>query len=101
VAARTSLERARRKQSANSKPPHPQDDPITPDVARRLGHRSTGIGFNQLAVIMDCNDAEARLVFWNPDGSPLNACGSATRGVADILMRETGARSVSLRTNYK
>jgi diaminopimelate epimerase len=76
-----------------------QDDPITPDVARRLGNRSTGIGFNQLAVILDCNDAEARLVFWNPDGSQLNACGSATRGVADILMREAGARSVSLRTN--
>jgi diaminopimelate epimerase len=76
-----------------------QDDPITPEVARRLGNRSTGIGFDQLAVILDCNDAEARLVFWNPDGSPLNACGSATRGVADILMRERGTRSVSLRTN--
>jgi diaminopimelate epimerase len=76
-----------------------QDDPITSDMARRLGNRSPGIGFNQLAVILDCNDAEARLVFWNPDGSPLNACGSATRGVADILMREMGARSVSLRTN--
>jgi diaminopimelate epimerase len=68
-------------------------------VARRLGNRSTGIGFNQLAVILDCTDAEARLVFWNPDGSQLNACGSATRGVADILMLETCTRSVSLRTN--
>jgi diaminopimelate epimerase len=76
-----------------------QDDPITPEVARRLGDRNTGIGFNQLAVILDCDDAEARLVFWNPDGSTLNACGSATRGVADILMQETGDRSVSLRTN--
>jgi hypothetical protein len=76
-----------------------QHDQITPEVARRLGDRNAGIGFNQLAVILDCDDAEARLVFWNPDGSTLNACGSATRGVADILMRETGDRSVSLRTN--
>jgi diaminopimelate epimerase len=76
-----------------------QDDQITPEVVRRLGDRNTGIGFNQLAVILDCDDATARLVFWNPDGSTLNACGSATRGVADILMQETGERSVSLRTN--
>jgi diaminopimelate epimerase len=76
-----------------------RDDPVTRELVRRLGDRNTGIGFNQLAVILDCDDAEARLVFWNPDGSTLNACGSATRGVADILMLETGARSVLLRTN--
>jgi diaminopimelate epimerase len=76
-----------------------QTDPITPEVARRLGNRRTGIGFNQLAVLLDCDDADGRLLFWNPDGSTLNACGSATRGVADILMRESGARSVSFRTN--
>jgi diaminopimelate epimerase len=73
-------------------------DPINPGVARRLGNRSGGIGFNQLAVVLDCNDAAAKLVFWNPDGTNLGACGSATRGVADMLMSETRASHVVLRT---
>jgi diaminopimelate epimerase len=73
-------------------------DPITPETAKALGNRSRGIGFNQLAVMTDCHDAAARLVFWNPDGTMLGACGSATRGVAAILMRETRSDRVLLRT---
>jgi diaminopimelate epimerase len=34
---------------------------ITSDLARHLGDRHRGIGFNQLAVILDCEDALARL----------------------------------------
>lgn len=74
-------------------------NPITQDIARRLGDPYRGIGFNQLAVILDCDEADARLLFWNPDGTTLDACGSATRGVADILMEETGKWSCSLRSN--
>jgi diaminopimelate epimerase len=73
-------------------------DPLNPEVARRLGDRHRGIGFNQLAVVLDCDHAAARLVFWNPDGTNLGACGSATRGVADMLMSEMGATDVVLRT---
>ncbi|AZE88978.1 diaminopimelate epimerase [Pseudomonas orientalis] len=76
-----------------------QDNPITPEIARRLGDRHTGIGFNQLAVILDCDDAAARVQFWNTDGTPLQTCGSATRGVADRLMHETGAHAIVLRTD--
>ncbi|MGH8450553.1 diaminopimelate epimerase [Pseudomonas sp.] len=76
-----------------------QDDPITAQVARRLGNRHTGIGFNQLAVVLDCEDAAARIRFWNADGTPLQTCGSATRGVADRLMHEAGTDSVVLRTD--
>ena len=73
-------------------------DPITSEVARRLGDRNRGIGFNQLAVVLDCDDAAARLLFWNSNGSMLDTCGSATRGVADMLMREADTSSVVLRT---
>lgn len=72
---------------------------IDRDLVRRMGDRHNGIGFNQLAVLSDCDDAAARVAFWNPDGSALDTCGSATRGVAWKLMRETGAASVVLRTN--
>lgn len=75
-------------------------NPITSEVAHRLGDRNRGIGFNQLAVILDCDDAAARLRFWNPDGSVLNTCGSATRGVADMLMREVNASTIVLRTDW-
>lgn len=74
-------------------------NPITSEVARRLGDRNRGIGFNQLAVVLDCDDAAARLLFWNSNGSMLDTCGSASRGVADMLMREVDASSVVLRTN--
>ncbi|VVP67747.1 Diaminopimelate epimerase [Pseudomonas fluorescens] len=74
-------------------------NPVTSQLARRMGDRNRGIGFNQLAVVLDCDDADARLMFWNADGSPLDACGSATRGAADRLMRESNMTSVVLRTN--
>ena len=76
-----------------------QEDPITAQVARRLGDRHTGIGFNQLAVILDGVDAAARIKFWNSNGTPLQTCGSATRGVADRLMHEAGTDSIVLRTD--
>jgi diaminopimelate epimerase len=74
-------------------------NPITRDMARRMGDRNRGVGFNQLAVVLDCDDADARLMFWNADGSTLDACGSATRGAADRLMRESNTTSITLRTN--
>ncbi|WP_433884677.1 diaminopimelate epimerase [Pseudomonas vranovensis] len=74
-------------------------NPITGDIARRLGDRSRGIGFNQLALLLDCEDAAARLMFWNADGSTLDVCGSATRGAAQMLMREANTTSITLRTN--
>lgn len=74
-------------------------NPPTRELARRLGDRHRGIGFNQLAVMLPCADAAARLVFWNADGSPLQACGSATRGVAQRLMCEANVASVTVRTD--
>lgn len=76
-----------------------QANKINQNIAKRLGDRNRGIGFNQLAVMSDCDDAAVRLTFWNPDGSMLDACGSATRGVAWTLLRETGSSSVIVRTN--
>lgn len=73
--------------------------PITEHLARKMGDRNRGVGFNQLALLRACDDADAQVMFWNADGSPLDTCGSATRGAADILMRESDTSSVVLRTN--
>jgi diaminopimelate epimerase len=71
---------------------------VTPELARALGDRNRGIGFDQLAVIREARDAAAEVEFWNADGTEADACGNATRCVARILMAETGATALELRT---
>lgn len=72
---------------------------ITHHLARKMGDRHRGIGFNQLAVMQACDDADAQLTFINADGSPLDTCGSATRGAAELLMGERNCTAVTLRTH--
>lgn len=74
-------------------------NPITPDLARAIGDRHFGVGFDQLAVILSTDDAEARLEFWNADGSLSAACGNATRCVAGLLFDETGREQITLQTD--
>jgi diaminopimelate epimerase len=61
-------------------------DPMTPRLARAIGDRHRGVGFDQLAVIRDADGADAAVDFWNADGSTAGACGNATRCVASLLM---------------
>lgn len=75
-------------------------DPVTPALARALGDRHRGLGFDQLAVILDDVAADAHLVFWNADGSISGACGNATRCIARLLMDETGKDRLTLRTAF-
>jgi len=63
-----------------------------------IAHRRMGIGFDQLAVIETAEMADARLVFFNADGSKSAACGNATRCIARHLMDETGAQRLVLET---
>jgi diaminopimelate epimerase len=72
--------------------------PVTAALARAIGDRHRGIGFDQLAVIDADDEAAARLTFYNADGSTAAACGNATRCIARHLMDETGAAALTLRT---
>jgi diaminopimelate epimerase len=71
---------------------------MTAGLARALGDRNRGVGFDQLAEITDTDAADFGLVFWNNDGSQAGACGNATRCVSDYVMRDQGADRVSLAT---
>ena len=73
-------------------------DPVTPDLARRIGDRNRGVGFDQLAVLRPAQDADLTLDFWNADGSRAGACGNATRCVAWRVMGETGRDRLTIRT---
>ncbi len=71
---------------------------VTAGLARALGDRNRGVGFDQLAEIRDAPDADFQLDFWNSDGSRAESCGNATRCVSDLVMRQTGRNAVTLTT---
>ena len=77
---------------------------ITPrmdaDLARAIGDRHRGVGFDQLAVLSDTEKADVHLTFWNADGSTSAACGNATRCIARHLFAETGRSELSLTTDF-
>lgn len=71
---------------------------VTPDLARKIGDRHRGVGFDQLAVIAKAPDADLQLTFWNTDGSLSDACGNATRCIAAHEMARRGTDRLSLLT---
>ncbi len=69
-------------------------------MAQAIGDRHRGVGFDQLAVIEPEDDgADARLTFYNADGSTAGACGNATRCIARHLLDESGMSEVVLTTD--
>ena len=70
----------------------------TPALARAVGDRHRGVGFDQLAEIRDSDQADFALDFWNSDGSTAGACGNATRCVAHYMMGQLGRDDVTLVT---
>ena len=73
--------------------------PVSAELAKALGDRHRGVGFDQLAEILPGGDAaDVELKFWNSDGSTAGACGNATRCVAAHLMTQDGTKHLTLRT---
>ena len=71
---------------------------VTPGLAKALGDRNRGVGFDQLAEIRSSEDADFALDFWNNDGTMAGACGNATRCVSDLVMQGLGRDSIELVT---
>lgn len=60
---------------------------LTNDIVRRLCHRQTGIGCDQL-IVMETPTSDKADVFmriYNADGGEVAACGNATRCVASLM----------------
>src|SRR6516164_9649999 len=68
--------------------------PVAVDAAaaRVLADRRTGIGCDQVILLEPPRQPAAHVLMRirNPDGGEAEACGNATRCVADLLRRETG-----------
>jgi diaminopimelate epimerase len=71
---------------------------MTAALARAIGDRHRGVGFDQLAEIRNHANADFALEFWNSDGSRAAACGNATRCISGFVMTELGKSSVKLVT---
>lgn len=71
---------------------------VTAALARAIGDRHRGVGFDQLAVIEEDAEADCRLTFYNADGSFAGACGNATRCIAQSEMARSGKTAMTLRT---
>ena len=75
------------------------ENPINADIARAMGDRHTGIGFDQLVVMHRGTDgAVVDIDFWNSDGTMAGACGNASRCIAHLMMQENQTNETSLRT---
>ena len=75
------------------------ENPVTVEMAKAIGHRYFGVGFDQLAVLTSSDAADVDVAFCNSDGSIAGACGNASRCIGRLLIEETGKSAVSLRTN--
>lgn len=73
---------------------------VSVEQRRLIADRQRGVGCDQLIVIeRSKNWAEMNFMrIYNPDGSEAEACGNATRCVADLLMREDGVDNIILET---
>lgn len=63
---------------------------ITPDLARAIADRRTGIGCDQLILLEPSESADLKMRIWNSDGGEVESCGNATRCVVQL----TGARTI-------
>lgn len=73
--------------------------PMNEAIAEAISNRQTGIGCDQLITLESDPDADVFMRIRNRNGSEVEACGNATRCIGDILMNETGATSVTIKTN--
>jgi diaminopimelate epimerase len=69
-------------------------------AVRRLADRRTGVGCDQVILLEPPlhPGAQTRMRIRNADGSEAEACGNATRCVADLVCRETEADRVRIET---
>jgi diaminopimelate epimerase len=74
--------------------------PLGAAAARRLADRRTGIGCDQVILLEPPRHPAARVLMHirNADGSEAEACGNATRCIADLLHRESGDPRIRIET---
>jgi diaminopimelate epimerase len=75
-----------------------QDIRLTPRQATYLADRRFGVGCDQILIITSSDHADIKMIILNSDGGEASACGNGSRCVADRVMAETGANSLTIET---
>jgi diaminopimelate epimerase len=63
-------------------------------MVRQIANRETGIGCDQLIMIVPSSGADAKMRIWNSSGGEVESCGNAARCISDLLIKETGKDTV-------
>jgi diaminopimelate epimerase len=71
-----------------------------PALVARLCHRRFGLGADGVLLLEPVGDGEARVVYWNADGSEAAFCANATRCAARFAAQRWGWRQMVLVTGY-
>lgn len=71
---------------------------MTKRLAQAIGQRHFGVGFDQLVIMRDSENADIDITFWNSDGSQANSCGNASRCVSRLMMDELKKTKIILQT---
>jgi diaminopimelate epimerase len=74
---------------------------LSPEQIRALSSRDNKVtgGCDQLLILKPSTDADIFMQIYNADGGEVDACGNATRCIADILEEELGRLPVTIETN--
>jgi len=71
-----------------------------PELVPRLCHRRLGVGADGVLLVVPCGAAEARVLYWNADGSPAAFCANGTRCAARFAAVRWGWASMRLHTAF-
>lgn len=72
---------------------------LTPDIARAIADRRTGVGCDQILIIEPARaGGDAFMAIRNADGGVVQSCGNGSRCVAQLLLDETGKDRLTLET---
>lgn len=80
---------------------HDTEINLTTGMIRRIADRNRGVGCDQLVIsgLPIRDDADVRVQMWNADGSPIAACGNASRCVGYLAMELTGKDEIVIETD--
>lgn len=71
---------------------------LTADKARAIADRNRGIGCDLIAIIRPSEQANIEMEMWNCDGTRSEACGNATRCIADLVLPVGSSDTLTIET---
>lgn len=78
-----------------------QEISLSPEQIRALSARDNPVtkGCDQLLILCKSDKADVFMQIYNADGGEVDACGNATRCIADMLYKDSNKLPVSIQTN--